>query len=136
AGTSRRRAGVRLRMSRRAPPGGRPLMGFSLAPRIEIYVPACRPGTPPGSADQAIRLIQHLRRDRIAESRRNLQVDDEFEPRIDFDRDRGGRGALANLLDEPGRLPAGGVGISPIADEPPVLDQKPPMHPKHPRAPV
>src|SRR5262249_21207805 len=99
-------ASVVLTMISRATPGGSLLMGFSLSPRVATRTPASRPGTLPGSADQAIRPIQYLWRDRVAERRRDLQVDDEFDPRIDFDRDRCGSGAFADLLDQPCRLPA------------------------------
>src|SRR5262249_49725852 len=104
--TISRLVSVVLTMIRRATPGGRPRMGFSLSPRDATRIPPVRPGPPPGSADDAIRPIQHLRRDRVAERLSDLQVDDEFEPRIDFDRDRGGSGAFADLLYQSCRLPA------------------------------
>src|SRR4030095_9158628 len=99
-------ASVVLTMIRRATPSGSLLMGFSLSPLDETRVLASRPGTPPASANQATRPIQHLRRDRVAKSLSDLQVDDEFDPRIDFDRDRCGSGAFADLLYQPCRLPA------------------------------
>src|SRR5262249_50762298 len=105
-GTISRLASVVLTSIRRAASGVRPLMGFSLSTLDEMRASASCPGTPPGSADQAIRPIQHLRRDLVAESLSDLQVDDEFDRRIDFDGDRGGGSAFADLLYQPCRLPA------------------------------